>query len=116
MPAPASFAADLPSLLSPADLRKLDDRIRRRADFLISIKAKNAPRPRAPAAASPTATKTSNRGRPPRTITNPFVDLIGPTTGFGRYPYFATEIIEGIARLDWHDHGSDEVSKPLSVK
>ncbi|AZZ46344.1 hypothetical protein C1896_16370 [Pseudomonadaceae bacterium SI-3] len=116
MPNPASISTDLPPLLSPVELTELDDKLRRRADFLISIRAKNAVKPKAPAAASLTPAKTSNRGRPPRIITNPFADLIGPTTGFGRYPYFAMDIVEGIARLDWHDHGPDEVSKPLSVK
>lgn len=114
MPAPVSFSADLPSLLSSAELIELDNKIRHRTDFLISIRAKNAPKPKAPAA--PTPAKTSKRGRPAKIIINPFAGLIGPATGFGRYSYFSSEIIEGIARLDWHDHGPDEVSKPLSVR
>lgn len=114
MPAPVSFSADLPSLLSSAALIELDNKIHHRTDFLISIRAKNAPQPKAPAA--PTPAKTSKRGRPSRIITNPFAGLIGPATGFGRYSYFSSDIIEGIARLDWHDHGPDELSKPLSVR
>ncbi|WP_019341955.1 hypothetical protein [Stutzerimonas stutzeri] len=116
MAAPAFFSADLPSLLSSVELIELDNKIRHRTDFLISIRANNVAKPKASAAASLPPAKTSNRGRPPRTITNLFAGLIGPTTGFGRYPFFAMDIIEGVARLDWHDHGSTEVSKPLSVK
>ncbi|HAO74705.1 MAG TPA: hypothetical protein DCW62_06735 [Pseudomonas sp.] len=114
MPAPISFSADLPPLLSSAALTELDNKIRRRADFLISIRATSAPKPKAPAA--PTLARASKRGRPARIITNPFAGLIGPATGFGRYSYFSSDIIEGIARLDWHDHGPDDVSKPLSVR
>lgn len=58
------------------------------------------------------------RGRPTKIITNPFGGVIGPTTGYGRYPYFASDIIEGIARLDWHDRSINQggSSKPLSVR
>ncbi len=112
MPAQASCSIDLSSLLSSAALIELDNKIRRRTDFLISMRAKNAPKP----ATAPNLAKTSKRGRPARIIANPFAGLIGPTTGFGRYSYLSSDIIEGIARLDWHDHGPDEVSKPLSVR
>ncbi|CAE6931132.1 conserved protein of unknown function [Pseudomonas marincola] len=58
------------------------------------------------------------RGRPAKAITNSFYGHIGPATGYGRYPYFAQDILEGIARLDWHDRpiGSGGSSKPLSVR
>lgn len=58
------------------------------------------------------------RGRPTKTITNLFQGFIGPTTDYGQYPPFAMDILEGIARLDWHDRsiGSGGSSKPLSVK
>lgn len=58
------------------------------------------------------------RGRPAKTITNLFHGFIGPTTDYGQYPPFAMDILEGIARLDWHDRpiGSGGSSKPLSAK
>ena len=60
----------------------------------------------------------SNRGRPPKSIANPFYVFIGPTTSYGRYPLFAMDIIEGIARLDWYDRrtGTGGKSMPLSVR
>lgn len=64
------------------------------------------------------ATAKRVRGRPAKIIVNPFEGFIGPTTDYGQYPYFASDIIEGIARLDWHDRpiGKGGSSKPLSVK
>ncbi|WP_249583641.1 hypothetical protein [Pseudomonas viridiflava] len=64
------------------------------------------------------ATATRSRGRPTKIITNSFQGFIGPTTDYGQYPLFAMDILEGIARLDWHDRpiGSGGSSKPLSVK
>ncbi|MCT8945613.1 hypothetical protein [Pseudomonas iridis] len=58
------------------------------------------------------------RGRPTKIIVNLFRGFIGPTTDYGQYPPFAMDILEGIARLDWHDRpiGSGGSSKPLSVK
>jgi hypothetical protein len=58
------------------------------------------------------------RGRPTKLINNLFHGFIGPTTDYGQYPIFALDILEGIARLDWHDRpiGSGGSSKPLSVK
>lgn len=58
------------------------------------------------------------RGRPTKLINNLFHGFIGPTTDYGQYPLFAMDILEGIARLDWHDRpiGSGGSSKPLSVK
>ncbi len=63
-------------------------------------------------------TSKRGRGRPTKTITNLFHGFIGPTTDYGQYPTFALDILEGIARLDWHDRpmGSGGSSKPLSVK
>lgn len=65
-----------------------------------------------------TATTKRGRGRPTKIINNPFEGFIGPTTDYGQYPHFASDIIEGIARLDWHDRpiGVGGSSKPLSVK
>lgn len=58
------------------------------------------------------------RGRPATVIVNPLQGFIGPTTEYGQYPAFAMDILEGIARLDWHDRpiGVGGSSKPLSVK
>ncbi|MBV7546524.1 hypothetical protein KW849_09495 [Pseudomonas sp. PDM26] len=63
-------------------------------------------------------TAKRGRGRPTKVITNLFHGFIGPTTDYGQYPTFAMDILEGIARLDWHDRpiGSGGSSKPLSVK
>lgn len=58
------------------------------------------------------------RGRPTKVIVNLFHGFIGPHTFWGQYPTFAMDILEGIARLDWHDRGIGVggSSKPLSVK
>ena len=63
-------------------------------------------------------TAKRGRGRPTKIIANLFHGFIGPTTDYGQYPTFAMDILEGIARLDWHDRpiGSGGSSKPLSVK
>lgn len=65
-----------------------------------------------------TITAKRGRGRPSKIIANTFYGFIGPTTGYGRYPFFAMDILEGIARLDWHDRpiGSGGSSKSLSVR
>ncbi|EKT4562504.1 helix-turn-helix domain-containing protein [Pseudomonas putida] len=59
----------------------------------------------------------SNRGPKPRVVENPFYGFIGCATRWGRYPVFALDVIEGIARLDWHSRGigADGKSMPLSV-
>ncbi|RAI66055.1 helix-turn-helix domain-containing protein [Pseudomonas fluorescens] len=44
---------------------------------------------------------------------NPFYSYVGTTTGRGRYPAFAMDIIEGVARLDWY--GQKHRNIPLSV-
>lgn len=66
----------------------------------------------------PSASAKGNRGRPRKTIHNPFFSYLGPTTLWGRYPKFAEDVLEGIARLDWHDRpiGNGGSSKPLSVR
>ena len=66
----------------------------------------------------PRNTGSSKRGRPPKAIANPFFSYIGCTTRYGRYPEFALDIVEGVARLDWHDRptGSGGKSMPLSVR
>jgi hypothetical protein len=62
-------------------------------------------------------TQKRKNGRQPKLIHNPFYGFIGSTTWWGRYPAFAMDIIEGVARLDWHDRpiGQGGKSNPLSV-
>lgn len=62
--------------------------------------------------------EAGRRGRPSKIVVNPFESFIGPSTEYGQYPYFASDIVEGIARLDWHDRPTSQggSSKPLSVK
>lgn len=99
------------NLLSPAELEALNARISANADKWL---ANNAPKTR-----SKTERKLkSNRGAKPKMIENPFYGFIGCTTHWGRYPVFALDIIEGVARLDWHDRptGIGGKSMPLSVR
>lgn len=98
-------------LLSPAELEALNARIAANADrWLVD----NASKTRK---ATPRKPK-SERGRKSKIIENPFYGFIGCTTYWGRYPVFALDIIEGIARLDWHDRaiGVGGKSTPLSVR
>lgn len=107
-------------MLSAAQLAALSAKIGANADRIIQTipvrTAQSASRVEQQQAAKPAP--ATRRGRPATRITNPFYGLIGPKTGFGRYPYFAMDIIEGIARLDWHDRpiGKGGSSKPLSVR
>ncbi|KMM91303.1 hypothetical protein [Pseudomonas lundensis] len=101
----------LSDLLSPAELEALNVRIAANADqWLVD----NAPKTRTKAPRKP----KSERGRKPKMIENPFYGFIGCTTYWGRYPAFAMDIIEGIARLDWYDRpaGIGGKSMPLSVR
>ncbi|WP_247255431.1 hypothetical protein [Pseudomonas moorei] len=102
------------TLLTPNQLGELDQRIAARADALIAARTGRIQiKPKPSNEITP-----SNRGRPPKSIANPFYLLIGPTTNYGRYPIFAMDIIEGIARLDWHDRRTSTGGKsmPLSVR
>lgn len=98
-------------LLSPAELEALNARISANADKWLTV---NAPKAKSKAERKP----KSNRGAKPKMFENPFYGFIGCTTYWGRYPAFAMDIIEGIARLDWHDRptGIDGKSMPLSVR
>ncbi|MBA2923355.1 response regulator transcription factor [Pseudomonas sp. P7] len=98
-------------LLSPAEVEALNARIAANAEQWL---ADNAPKTRTKA---PRKTK-SERGRKPKIIVNPFYGFIGYTTYWGRYPVFAESVIEGVARLDWHDRpiGTGGKSMPLSVR
>lgn len=56
------------------------------------------------------ATAKRGRGRPAKIIDNPFYGYLDPTpdsrdagTNWDKYPRWAMDIMEGIARLDWHD-------------
>jgi hypothetical protein len=101
----------VPGLLSPAELEALNTRFAANAKkWLIE----NAP---APKTVSQRNLKNAS-GRKPKAIENPFYMYIGCMTDWGRYPVFALDIIEGIARLDWHgrDIGVGGKSMPLSVR
>jgi uncharacterized protein YerC len=95
-------------LLSSAELETLNVRIAANADQWL---ADNAPKintklPRKP---------KSTCGPKPKMIENPFYGFVGYTTFWGRYPAFALDIIEGIARLDWHDRPTGEGGKPMPL-
>jgi hypothetical protein len=98
-------------LLAPEELKALDARISANADKWL---ADNAPKAISKTVRQP----KSNRGPKPKMIENPFYGFIGCTTHWGRYPVFAECIIEGVARLDWHDRsiGVGGKSMPLSVR
>lgn len=104
-----------PNLLSQSELENLNSRIATNADRWLKErvqKNKDASSNTAPVQAK------SARGRTPTAIINPFCGIIGITTYWERYPAFALDIIEGIARLDWHDRpiGVGGKSMPLSVR
>jgi len=98
-------------LLSKQELEELDARISANADKWLEA---NLPSPKT---ANPRLPK-STCGRKPKIIHNPFYGFIGCMTYWGRYPVFALDIMEGIARLDWHDRpiGVGGKSMPLSVR
>lgn len=114
--APAPRASPPNHLLNATQLTDLNRRFGSRADALIEyhLKSVKARTPKAAVIAEPA--KLSKRGRPPKALANPFFGHLGRTSRYSRYPHFAMDIIAGIARLDWHSHGLDEVSKPLSVR
>lgn len=98
-------------LFSRPELEELESRISANADkWLVD----NFPSSRIVSPRQPKST----RGRKPNVIHNPFYSLIGHWTYWGRYPVFALDIIEGVARLDWHDRpiGVGGKSMPLAVR
>lgn len=103
-------------MLTPTELSELDKRISFRADELIAARTERCKV--APKVAGVGEGSTRTRGRPPKSIENPFYQFIGPTSSYGRYPEFALDVIEGVARLDWHDRpiGSGGKSVSLSVR
>lgn len=97
--------------LTPSELKELDSRIAANAnkwleDNMPKVETKHFERPK------------STRGPKPKLITNPFYGHIGCCTDWGRYPAFALDVIEGVARLDWHNRplGVGGKSMPLSVR
>ncbi|WBM33656.1 helix-turn-helix domain-containing protein [Pseudomonas sp. NY11382] len=99
------------NLLTATELHALDTRIAANAHRLLIKQTPNFE------TGQPSKQK-STRGPKPKVITNPFFGFIGWDTRWGRYPGFAMDIIEGIARLDWHDRpiGVGGKSMPLSVR
>lgn len=102
---------DSTTKLSTEQLEELNSRISDNADKWLK---ENFPQARPTAPRQP---KTS-RGRKPKIIRNPFFGFIGCVSFWGRYPVFAESVMEGAARLDWHDRpiGKGGKSMPLSVR
>lgn len=103
--------APRPKLLTNRQLDAMSTRMGANADQWLEKKLK----PTKPK--KPKADKVNRR--PPKVIANPFAGYLMNLDDYGRaYPLFAMDIIEGIARLDWHDRkiGQGGVSKPLSVR
>lgn len=102
---------DKSKLLPQSKLRELDARFAANAQRWLADNA-------------PTATikilrmQKGPQGPKPKLILNPFYGFIGCTTHWGRYPAFAMDIIEGVARLDWYDRpiNAGGKSNPLSVR
>ncbi|WP_236190198.1 helix-turn-helix domain-containing protein [Pseudomonas pharyngis] len=95
-------------LLSPVELEAMSARIGANADRWLAGKLKTK---------RPELLKLIRRK--PRVIVNPFAGYLMKPDDYKRpYPLFAMDIIEGIARLDWHGRGISQggVSKPLSVR
>lgn len=115
---PATIEANqdpVPYLLSPAELSALNARIAANADALIAARVK----PKEKKVVTPRgAGNGSRRGRPKKSVLNPFYTYIGPMTDWGRYPGFAMDAVAGISRLDWYGERSDSAEKymPLSQR
>ena len=111
----ATSSTNTPSLLSQSELKTLNSRIAANADKWLGRmvqKNKDSSKP------EKSLQQKSTRGRSPKVITNPFYDIIGGGVYLSEYPAFAMDIIEGIARLDWHDRpiGTGGKTMPLSVR
>jgi hypothetical protein len=98
-------------ILTQSELKELDAHIAANANKWLEDNAPivSAKIPRKPKSA---------RGRTAKMILNPFFGFIGAYTYWERYPVFAQDIIDGVARLDWHDRpiGEGGKSMPLSVR
>ncbi|WP_216891560.1 hypothetical protein [Pseudomonas putida] len=100
-------------MLTAEELAEINRRFKANADRLIAMR----PTTSASKLIKVEYTKRG-RGRPTKIIENPFAGHIGHTTEWGQYPGFALDIVEGVARLDWHDRpeGKGGKSMPLSTK
>lgn len=108
-------------MLTALEVQQLSDRLKANADRLIEDHLAAYKGKSSVPATCPKNTKKNpkdRRGRPAKQVQNPFYGFLGPTTLYDHYPYFAQDIMEGIARLDWHDRpiGQGGSSKPLSVR
>ncbi|MFV3402455.1 hypothetical protein ACNFIC_00680 [Pseudomonas sp. NY15463] len=97
----------LDRMLTPGELAALDARLGAQADAVIA---------QVPEVAQESGPKSS-RGRPAMVVQNPFHTHYGCMTDDGRYPAWALSVLEGVARLDWHDRpqGKGGKSMPLRV-
>lgn len=105
---------DISTLLTPAELKALDERLAANAAaWLNKQRTKAKPTPQTERQAPKSAS-----GRKATTIANPFYGFIGICTFWERYPRFAMDVVEGVVRLDWHNRQNDKVGKsmPLSVR
>jgi hypothetical protein len=96
------------TLLSPSELEAMSARMGANADNWLAARLK-----------PDRQTVVKLIRRPAKTIVNPFAGYLMQLDDFNRpYPLFAMDIIEGIARLDWHGRGNGVggISKPLSVR
>lgn len=102
-------------MLTATQLAAISMDIAANADRLIAAHQSNR---RSPATPARKENLNERRGRPTKKIMNPFTSHIGPATKYGRYPDFAMDVVQGIARLDWHNRkeNSTDTSKPLSVR
>jgi hypothetical protein len=99
-------------MLSVAEIAALDARFSENANTWLLDNAPSAHRE------SVGREVKRDTGRKPNAIVNPFFGFIGCMTDWTRYPAFASDIIEGVARLDWHGRDVDVGGKsmPLSVR
>lgn len=102
--------------LSNSEVMRLEKAISKNADKLISDHYKSLKRK--PVIEETEQPKLTKLGRKPAMLSNIVIDYIGKTTIYGLYPYWALDIIEGVARLDWDSKPADShlKSSPLSVK
>ncbi|MFS0828711.1 helix-turn-helix domain-containing protein [Pseudomonas phoenicis] len=99
------------TLLTAPELEAIDSRLAANAQKWLTDNA-------TPCKVKPLRKQKSTTGPKPKTVVNPFYGFIGSMTAWERYPRFAMDIIEGVARLDWHDRpiGASGKSMPLSVQ
>lgn len=103
-------------LLTPEELAALDARIGANADALIAAYRKN--KPQIKIAAKGEGAAEGRRGRPPKKFMNPFYGFLGPQSDYGRYPAFAIDALESVARMDWYGERNESAGKymPLSKR